>query len=94
MNVTILLRQDKLYQARGFDNNKSESLIEEVNGYRKEIKQIANEYNVEWDEILDEKDEKVTEPMRKVRSDRKNERNGRDDGDDDEEWALQVGGRY
>ena len=84
MNLTISRRQAKLYAMKGFDNNKWESLIEEANGYRKEVKQIASEYDVEWDETADEKDERVTEAMRKVRNDRKNERKDKDDeGEDD-----------
>ena len=58
-------------------------MIEEANEYRKEIKQIASDYDVEWDETLDEKDEKVTEAMRKVRNDKKNERKGKDDVEED-----------
>lgn len=84
MNLTISRRQDKLYKSKGFDNIKWESLIEEANGYRKEIKQIASEYDVEWDETEDEKDSKVTEAMRKVRNDRKHERKEKnEDGEDD-----------
>ena len=83
MNLTISRRQDKLYQSKGFDSNRWESLIEEANGYRKEIKQIASEYDVEWDETQDEKDERVTEAMRQVRKDQKNERKEKDAGDDD-----------
>lgn len=84
MNVTISRRQDKLYQMKGFDHNKWESLIEEANGYRKEIKQIASEYDVEWDETEDERDERVTEAMKKVRKDRKNERKDKKDDDEDD----------
>ena len=82
MNLTISRRQDKLYQSKGFDNKRWDSLIEDANGYRKEIKQIASEYDVEWDETQDERDEKVTEAMRKVRHDRKNETKDEDDVDD------------
>lgn len=85
LNLTISRRQTKLYQAKGFDIHKWETLVEEANGYRKEIKQIAGEYDVEWDETADEKDEKVTEAMRKVRNDKKSERKDKDekeDGDD------------
>ena len=74
LNLTISRRQTKLYQQKGFDSQRWDSLIEEANGYRKEIKQIASEYDVDWDETQDEKDERVTEAMRKVRSDRTSER--------------------
>ena len=70
MNLTISRRQDQLYKSKGFDNAKWESLIDEANGYRKEIKQIASEYDVEWDETHDEKKKEVTDAMKEVRIDR------------------------
>lgn len=85
LNLTISRRQTKLYQQKGFDIQRWDTLLEEANGYRKEIKQIASEYDVDWDETQDEKDEKVTEAMRKVRSDKNSERkekNEKEDGDD------------
>ena len=62
---------------------KWESLIEEANAYRREIKQIASEYDVDWDEKGDEKDDKVTEAMRKVR--KQNGRKGKDEKDDEDD---------
>ncbi|KAF2471843.1 uncharacterized protein BDR25DRAFT_324943 [Lindgomyces ingoldianus] len=67
MNFTISRRQSKLYNAKGFDLRKWESLVEEGNALRKEIKAVANEYDVEWDEMADEKDEKVAEALKKDR---------------------------
>ena len=87
MNVTISRRQSKLYESRGFDLRKWEALIEEGNELRKEIKLIANEYDVEWDELDDEKDEKVSEALRKQREERKKKDDDSDDkkkSDDDE----------
>ncbi|KAM0794713.1 hypothetical protein BDR22DRAFT_826670 [Usnea florida] len=85
LNLTISRRQTKLYQQKGFDNQRWDTLIEEANGYRKEIKQIASEYDVDWDETQDEKDERVTEAMRKVRSDRTLERKEKKEkGDEDD----------
>ena len=74
LNLTISRRQTKLYQQKGFDLQKWDTLIEEANLYRKEIKQIASEYDVDWDEKEDEKDERVTEAMRQVRKDKEAER--------------------
>ncbi len=85
LNLTISRRQTKLYQQRGFDIQKWDTLIEEANGYRKEIKQIASEYDVDWDETQDEKDERVTEAMRKVRKDKDSDRKEKDDDDDEKE---------
>ena len=81
LNLTISRRQTKLYQQKGFDIQKWDTLIEEANGYRKEIKQIASEYDVDWDETQDEKDERVTEAMREVR---KNKGSDRKEKDEDE----------
>jgi calcium uniporter protein, mitochondrial len=63
LNLTISRRQTKLYQARKFDVNKWEALIDEGNALRKEIKAVANEYDVEWDELKDEEDEGVHEAL-------------------------------
>ena len=71
MNLTVSRRQNKLYQARGFDLSRWESLVEEGNALRQEIKAVAREYDVDWDEKLDEHDEKVTEALREVREEKK-----------------------
>ena len=81
LNLTISRRQTKLYQQKGFDIRKWDTLIEEANGYRKEIKQIASEYDVDWDETLDEKDERVTEAMSRVRKDKESDRKEKDEDD-------------
>lgn len=78
MNITFSRRQAKLYQRKGFDVNKWETLVDEANMLRKEIKSIANEYDVEWDELADEQHEKVAEVLRK-------ERNKKDKYKDDDE---------
>lgn len=62
---------------------KWEALVDEANGYRREIKQIANEYDVEWDEMEDEKDERVMEAMAKVRRKRESERKDKEEEGDD-----------
>ncbi|KAF2089490.1 hypothetical protein K490DRAFT_37551 [Saccharata proteae CBS 121410] len=85
MNFTISRRQQKLYNERGFELHKWESLIEEANSLRKEIKMIANEYDVEWDELADEKDEKVANALKEEREkkERRNGKDGDDKGDED-----------
>ncbi|EME44887.1 hypothetical protein DOTSEDRAFT_70811 [Dothistroma septosporum NZE10] len=67
MNYTVSRRQGTLYKAKGFDLPQWEMLIEEGNRLRREIKLIADEYDVEWDETEDEGDEKVREALRKER---------------------------
>ena len=74
LNLTISRRQTKLYQVKGFDIQRWESLIEEGNALRKEIKTIAQEYDVDWDETKDENDEKVTEALKQVRDEKKAKR--------------------
>lgn len=78
MNFTISRRQSKLYSTHKFDLRKWELLIEDGNALRKEIKAIANEYDVEWDEMKEEKDEKVAQALRKDRE-RKEGKKGKDD---------------
>ena len=85
LNLTISRRQTKLYQQKGFDVQKWDTLLEEANIYRKEIKQIASEYDVDWDETQDEKDVKVTEAMRKVRKDKESDRKEKDADEDEKE---------
>ncbi|RAR09784.1 Calcium uniporter protein, mitochondrial [Stemphylium lycopersici] len=82
MNFTVSRRQQKLYQQHNFDLRKWEALIEDGNALRKEIKAVANEYDVEWDELQEEKDEKVQQALKKER--RKKEEKKKDKDDEDE----------
>jgi hypothetical protein len=81
LNLTVSRRQNALYAARGFDLRKWESMIEDANALRKEIKSVANEYDVEWDEKLDEVSEVVHKAMKEERSKERK----RDDDDEEEE---------
>lgn len=87
LNLTISRRQTKLYQAKGFDLQKWETLVEEGNALRKEIKAVAREYDVEWDETKDEKDEKVTNALKEVREEKKKAKKeeGKKNGEDEEQ---------
>jgi hypothetical protein len=67
LNLTVSRRQNTLYQARGFDLQKWEALIEEANALRKEIKIVADEYDVEWDEKKDEGSEEVHDALKEER---------------------------
>lgn len=53
MNVTVSRRQHALYEARGLDMGRWEQLVQEANALRREIKAIAVEYDVDWDEAKD-----------------------------------------
>ncbi|KAL1297201.1 hypothetical protein AAFC00_004771 [Neodothiora populina] len=83
MNFTISRRQSKLYEQRGFDLGKWESLMEEGNRLRREIKMVADEYDVDWDERLEEGDDKVAEALRNERK-KNNGKEEEDDEDDDD----------
>jgi hypothetical protein len=90
MNFTISRRQSKLYASHNFDLRKWESLIEEGNSLRKEIKAVANEYDVEWDEMEDEKDETVAEALRKERKRQRSEKED-DESDDKKDDRARKG---
>lgn len=81
LHLTVSHRQSQLYAARGFDMQKWQNLIDEANSLRKEIKVIANEYDVEWDETKDEVSETVHEALREERQKQKSE----GDKEDEEE---------
>ena len=85
MNITISSRQSKLYEARGFDLARWESLIEEGNALRREIKAVAAEYDVEWDEKIDEQDKIVTKALQDDRKGNGTKKNKKKDDDDDED---------
>ena len=78
MNFTISRRQSQLYEQKGFDLRKWEDLIEEGNKLRREIKGVAQEYDVEWDEKQDEKSEKVIKALKEERE-RKEGEKGKED---------------
>ncbi|KAA8574855.1 hypothetical protein EYC84_004099 [Monilinia fructicola] len=77
LNLTVSRRQSTLYQAKGFDVQKWEALIEEANALRKEVKIIADEYDVEWDEKADEGSEEVHDALKAER--RKTKRKEKED---------------
>ncbi|KAI9741279.1 MAG: hypothetical protein M1834_002996 [Cirrosporium novae-zelandiae] len=80
MNYTVSRTQNKLYEAKGLSIAKWESLIEEGNALRREIKAVANEYDVDWDEQADEKDETVKEALKNERD--KNKNSGEEEDND------------
>lgn len=85
LNITVSARQNKLYQAKGFNIQEWETLLEDANAMRREIKAVAHEYDVEWDETKDEAgDEKVTKALREERK-HNNGRSKKGDEDDDED---------
>lgn len=53
MNMTITRRQKALYESKGFDPQKWEQLVQDANALRAEIRMIAEEYDVDYDETKD-----------------------------------------
>ncbi|KAK2074191.1 hypothetical protein P8C59_008415 [Phyllachora maydis] len=94
MNMTVSRRQQVLYDAKGFDPHRWQQLVDEANGLRREIRSVASEYDVDWDEAKDVGEE-VAEVMEKERSMRRRKKkrkrsnssrsSTRDDDDDDDE---------
>ncbi len=81
MNITVSKRQNALYQERGFKLNKWEYLVQEANMLRHEVKNIASEYDVDWDEMKDLGGHEVKEALEK--EDRKKGKEDDEDKDDD-----------
>lgn len=85
LNLTVSKRQNTLYQAKGFDLQKWDALIEEANALRKEIKGIADEYDVEWDEKADEGSEEVHDALKAERKKTKRKEKEDEGGDIEED---------
>jgi calcium uniporter protein, mitochondrial len=84
LNLTISKRQNKLYETRGFNLERWQSLIEEGNALRKEIKAVAAEYDVEWDEKADEHNKEVSKALKKERKSNDKKKSEDKDKEDDE----------
>lgn len=84
LDFTISARQTKLYQMKGVDLPLWSSLMDEGNALRKEIKNIAAEYDVEWDERGDEEDDRVTEALKHERHQKNGKRHRNQDQEDNE----------
>lgn len=82
LHLTVSHRQSQLYASRGFDAQKWQNLIDEANSLRKEIKTIANEYDVEWDETKDEVSETVHQALREERQKQKSKEDKEDEEDE------------
>ncbi|EXJ94650.1 hypothetical protein A1O1_03046 [Capronia coronata CBS 617.96] len=87
LNITVSRRQNRLYEAKGFNVKQWEALIEEANAIRREIKAVAAEYDVDWDETADEHDEEVTKALREDRknSNGKSKSKSKDEAEDDDD---------
>ena len=79
LNFTISRQQAKLYREKSLDLPLWESLIEEGNALRREIKSIAMEYDVDWDESKDAQDMRVVEELKKKREKEKRKAERKDE---------------
>ncbi|KAJ5478687.1 hypothetical protein N7530_004196 [Penicillium desertorum] len=85
LDFTISARQKKLYQLHQVDLQLWESLIDEGNSLRREIKNIAAEYDAEWNERADEHDKRVTEVLKSERGKHEKKRDSDDKKDEDDD---------
>ncbi|KAI1442464.1 hypothetical protein F5Y02DRAFT_260436 [Annulohypoxylon stygium] len=53
LKITVSKRQNILYQERGFNLQKWETLVHDANALRREIRNVAEDYDVDWDETKD-----------------------------------------
>jgi hypothetical protein len=83
MKTTISRRRAAFYEAKGFDPDRWERLVEEANAMRREIRTVAMEYDVDWCEARDV-GEHVKEVLSEERSKKKNKAI-KDDEDEDED---------
>jgi hypothetical protein len=80
MNLTVTRRQNALYEARGFDPHKWEALVSEANTLRSEIRTVAAEYDVDWDDS-----KLVGEEVKEVLDREKRKRRGKNKDDDEDD---------
>jgi len=82
MNVTVSRRQNALYETRGFDIHRWGQLVGEANALRSEVKSIALEYDVDWDDAKDV-GEDVKEVLDEERTKRKDKRRSSEKEEDE-----------
>ena len=59
MQLTVSRRQSMLYQSKGFNIKRWENLVDEANQIRREINTVARAYDVDWDELAEQKEEVI-----------------------------------
>lgn len=94
MNVTVSRRQNALYETKGFDMQRWEQLVQEANALRREIKTIAAEYDVDWDEMKDlAYSKQVKKALEKERNKGRNDKDDEEEDEDDEAEAREEESR-
>lgn len=86
LKITVSRRQAALYQARGFDANVWEALVQDANDLRREIRRVAEEYDIEYDEAKDVGSDEMVEVLEKEeKRQRKKQAKNEDDEDDEDD---------
>lgn len=94
MNITVSRRQNALYEAKGFDMQRWEQLVQEANAMRREIKTVAAEYDVDWDEMKDlAYSTQVKKVLEKERHKSRNDKDEEEEDEDDEAEAREEESR-
>ncbi|KAI0113586.1 hypothetical protein GGR51DRAFT_18938 [Nemania sp. FL0031] len=89
LKITVSRRQNILYQARGFEPQKWEALVHDTNTLRREIRIIAEEYDVDWDETKDLGGEEVKEVLERENGKRERRETGNGEDEVEEEREAQ-----
>lgn len=90
MNVTVSRRQHALYQERGFDPQKWEHLLHEANALRREIKAVATEYDVDWDEMKDLGGQSVKKILEKEKNGKQKKEDIDEETDEEADEGVQM----
>lgn len=92
LRTTVSRRRDALYRARGFDLDVWERLVREANLLRGDVRIVADEYAVEWNETRELGSDEVRETLEEEEDpERKLERQKEDKKKKEQEKAEKAG---
>ena len=83
MQLTVSRRQSMLYHSKGFNVKRWENLVDEANHIRREINAVARAYDVEWDELAEQKEEVVEALKEGSKGKEKSKKEDDEENDDD-----------
>ena len=63
LRTSVSRRRDALYKARGFDLDVWEKIVREANTLRADVRMVAEEYAVDWDETRELGSEQVRDTL-------------------------------
>jgi hypothetical protein len=81
LHLTVSKRQIKLYAQKGFDLDHWQELLDEGKSLRKEIRGVADQYDVDWDESKDRVGERVKKALDGKKKDKKDDEDSEDRDD-------------